>query len=226
MSEEDPNETGFSLLYKSPDLWDMTYPAGNPINYTPPADMSIAQIAAREGRSPWEVAYDLMLENDGHAMLMHTVTGYAERNSGAVHEMLCHPLSAFGLSDAGAHCRFICDGGVHTYMLTHWHRDFGKDHPMHLPVEFVVKKLTGDNAKLYGLNDRGTLTAGLRADVNLIDLANLGTEMPEMRYDLPAEQPRLVSRATGYVAGLVNGEIVQSNGELTGNRPGRVVRGG
>lgn len=225
LAEQDPNDTGFSLLYKNPTLWEMTYPGGNPINYTPDPNNSIAKIAQREGRSPWEVAYDLMLENDGYAMLMHTVTGYAEGKIDAVHEMLVHPLAAFGLSDAGAHCRFICDGGVHTYMLSHWARDLAPDHPHHLPLEFVVKKLTGDNAKLYGLHDRGVLEPGRRADINLIDLPRLGSLMPEMAYDLPAEQPRLLCRATGYVASYVAGELVQANGELTGARPGRVIRG-
>ena len=142
----------------------------------------------------------------------------------AVHEMLVHPLAAFGLSDAGAHCRFICDGGVHTYMLSHWVRDLAPDHPHHLPLEFVVRKLTGDNARLYGLHDRGVLEPGRRADINLIDLPRLGSLMPEMAYDLPADQPRLLCRATGYVAGYVAGELVQANGELTGARPGRVIR--
>lgn len=226
LAEEDPNDTGFSLLYKSPTLWNMTYPGGNPINYTPDPNNSIAKIAEREGRSPWAVAYDLMLEQDGYAMLMHTVTGYAEGGPEAVHEMLRHPLTALGLSDAGAHCRFVCDGGVHTYVLTQWARDYDEDHPLHLPLEFVVKKLSGDNARLYGLHDRGVLEPGRRADINLIDLPRLSALMPEMVYDLPAEQPRLLSRATGYVGSYVNGELVQANGELTGARPGRVIRGG
>jgi len=225
LAEKDPNDTGFSLLYKSPSLWDLTYPGGNPINYTPDPDNSIARIAAREGRSPWAVAYDLMLEHNGYAMLMHTVTGYAEGGPEAVHEMLCHPLSAFGLSDAGAHCRFICDGGVHTYMLSHWARDLAPDDPLHLPIELVVKKLSGDNAKLYGLHDRGVLEPGRRADINLIDLPRLGSAMPEMAYDLPAGQPRLLCRASGYVGSYVAGELIQANGDITDARPGRVIRG-
>ena len=65
LSEQDPNDQGFSLLYKNPALWDFTYPAGNPINYTPDPNNSVAKIAAREGRSPWEVAYDLLLADNG-----------------------------------------------------------------------------------------------------------------------------------------------------------------
>ncbi len=224
LNEEDPHDTGFSLLYKSPTLWQQTYPGGDPIDYLPDADNSIAKIAEREGRSPWAVAYDLLLENEGNAFLMYTVTGYAEANPLAVHEMLRHPLSVLGLSDAGAHCRFVCDGGVHTWALAHWSRDRDSDDPLHLPLEFMVRKLTGDNARLYGLNDRGVLEPGRRADINLIDLPRLGMTMPEMVYDLPAGQPRLLARASGYVGTWVNGERVLADGELTGARPGRVMR--
>ncbi|MEX2481884.1 MAG: amidohydrolase family protein [Gammaproteobacteria bacterium] len=225
LAEQDPHDTGFSLLYKSPTLWETTYPGGDPIDYLPPADMSIARIASREGRSPWEVAYDLLLENEGNAFLLYTVTGYTEARPDAVHEMLRHPLAVLGLSDAGAHCRFVCDGGVHTYVLTHWARDLAPDHPQHLPLEFLVRKLTGDNARLYGLHDRGVLEPGRRADINLIDFSRLGSEMPTMVYDLPAGQPRLLSRASGYVGTYVKGELVQAEGGLTGARPGRVIRG-
>jgi N-acyl-D-amino-acid deacylase len=224
LSEEDPNTTGFSMFYKNPSMWEMTYPGGDPINYTPDPALSIAQIAKREGRTPQEVAYDLMLEDGGNAFLMHTVTGYANGNLDAVYEMLLHPLSVFGLSDAGAHCRLICDGGVHTYMLTQWVREFGKDHPQHLPIELIVKKLTGDNARLYGLSDRGVLEPGRRADINLIDMSRLQSLTPKMVYDLPADQPRLLGGATGYVGTYCHGELIQANGEMTGARPGRVIR--
>ncbi len=226
LAEQDPNDTGFSMFYKNPTLWDMTYPGGNPIDYTPDPKTAISLIAKRENRPAAEVAYDLMLENDGNAILMHAATGYADLNTDAVHAMLTHPLSVFGLSDAGAHCRFICDGGVHTYMLTKWVREFDEDHPQHLALEHMVRKMTGDNARLYGLNDRGVLEVGRRADINLIDLPRLGSLMPEMVFDLPAAQPRLLGRATGYVGTYVRGELVQANGEITDARPGRVIRGG
>ncbi len=225
LAEQDPNDTGFSLLYKSPNLWDVTYPGGDPINYLPDPQNNITRLAARQGVSPWALAYDLLLENEGNSFLLYTVAGYADGNPLAVHEMLRHPLSVLGLSDAGAHCRFVCDGGVHTYMLTHWARDRAQDDPLHLPLEFVVKKLTGDNARLYGLHDRGVLEPGRRADLNLIDMTRLGSLTPEMVYDLPAEQPRLLCRATGYVGTYVLGQLVQAEGRITDARPGRVIRG-
>ena len=225
LAEKDPNDTGFSMLYKSPTLWETTYVGTDPLNYLPEADSSIAAIARREGRDPWAVAYDHLLGNEGNALLVHTVVGYSDGNPDAVHEMLRHPLSVLGLSDAGAHCRFICDGGVHTYLLTHWYRDRDPEDPYHLPLEFLVRKLSGDNARLYGLNDRGVLEPGRRADINLIDMTRLGSCSPYMAYDLPAEQPRMLCKATGYVGTYVQGQCVQADGALTGQRPGQLIRG-
>lgn len=224
--EEDPSELGISALFKSPTFWQNTYIGGAPINHTPDRVDCIAVIAEHEGRSPREIAYDLLLENDGRAFLTFCVTNYAEGNPEAVFQGLQHPLSVFGLSDAGAHTRFVCDGGVHSYMLSQWSRDWGPGHKYHLPLEFIVKKLSGDNAKLFGFNDRGILAPGKRADINLIDLSRLKAHMPEMLYDLPTGMPRLVERTDGYVATYVKGQAIQREGRETGARPGTVVRGG
>jgi N-acyl-D-aspartate/D-glutamate deacylase len=109
-------------------------------------------------------------------------------------------------------------------MLSHWVRDHGAGDARHLPLEFVVKKLTGDNAAVYGFKDRGRLAAGLRADINLIDLARLASGRPRMVYDLPAAQARLDQSVEGYVATYVKGSAVQRDGVDTGARPGRLVR--
>ena len=226
LAEQDPNNIGFSLLYKSPSLWSQTFATGEQLNHTPEPSQSIAAIAIREGRSPWAVAYDRLLSQNGRAFLMYTITGYAEGNPDSVYELLRHPQTLLGLSDAGAHVRFVCDGGVHSYMLRQWSRDWPAGHRYHLPLEFVVKKLTSDNARVYGFHDRGVLAPGKRADLNLIDLARLRAHTPEMRYDLPAGMPRLVERVDGYVATYVKGELVQAEGRETGARPGGLVRGG
>ena len=224
LSETDPNDSGFSLIYKNPTLWEHTYAAGSPIDYLPPPERSIAAIARRAGKSEWETAYDLLLAEGGRAFLMHAGVGYADGTPDAIHTMLRHPLSVFGLSDAGAHVRFIADAGVHTYMLTRWVRDCATDDPFHLPLEFVVRKLTANNADLYGFRDRGRLVPGLRADLNLIDLTRLRTHAPSMVYDLPADMPRLVDRVEGYVATLVKGQVVQEHGIATSARPGGLLR--
>ena len=226
LAEEDPNDAGFSLIYKNPSLWDYTYVGGDPIDYTPPRDNSVAAIAQKRGQSPWATAYDLLLENEGRAILTHLGVNYADQNPEALHAMIRHPLSVLGLSDAGAHVRCIIDAGTHTYMLTRWARDTPAENPLHLPLENVVHRLTRRNADLFGFNDRGQLAVGKRADINLIDMQRLGARAPRTTYDLPAGMPRLTQHVEGYVATLVRGEVVQLDGQLTGARPGRILRGG
>ena len=224
VTEKDPNTTGMSMLYQSPLVWDRTYPMGHPLSYEPHSSNSITAIAKREGRSPREVVYDLMLEQNGRAFLMYAAAGYADGNGNSLHELICSPITVMGGSDAGAHVRQIIDAGVPTYALTHWVRDKAADDPRHLPLEFVVKKLTHDGARLFGMTDRGTLELGAKADINLIDYENLSVSHPEMIYDLPAGMPRLMQTATGYEKTFVSGEVVQENGKDTGARPGRIVR--
>lgn len=225
LADNDPNTTGMSLIYKMDIMWERTYPMGYPLSYTPDKENSIAAIARREGRTPREVAYDLMLEQEGRAFLMYAAAGYADGNESAIHSMLRHPLTALGGSDAGAHVRVICDASVPTYMLTHWVREHGEGDPYHLPLELVVRKLSRDGARLFGMYDRGTLEPGMKADVNLIDFNGLKLNHPEMINDLPAGMPRLMQTAKGYVATFVSGEAVQENGHETGARPGKIVRG-
>lgn len=224
IDEKDPNTTGISLLYQNARLWERTYPMGENLNYEPSADRSVAAIAEREGRHPREVVYDLLLENNGRSFLMYPAAGYAEGTNDSLHELICDPITVMGGSDAGAHVRQIIDAGVPTYALTHWARDKEKDDPKHLPLEFVVKKLTHDGARLFGMQDRGTLEPGAKADVNLIDYGNLSVSYPEMIYDLPAGMPRLMQTAQGYEKTYVSGEVVQENGRDTGARPGGIVR--
>ncbi len=226
LADVDPNDTGFSLMYKNPGMWEHTYAAGSPIDYTPPPERAVAEIARRSGRTPQATAYDLLLGNGGRAVLTHFGVNYAEGNANALNSMLRHPLSALGLSDAGAHVRFIADAGMHSYMLTRWVRDTDEADLHYLPLEFVVNRLSGANADLFGFADRGRLLPGLRADLNLIDLKTLATAAPTMVYDLPAGMPRLTEKVSGYVGTCVRGEFVTEGGEDSGARPGRVLRGG
>jgi len=199
------------------------FPLGDPPDYEPAPEKSVAAIAAREGRAAEEVIYDLMLEREGRALLMIAVFGYSRGSLESIREMLAHPRSAFGLGDGGAHCGAICDASMTTFLLTHWVRDRARG--ARLPLEQMVRKMTRDTAELYGLRDRGVLAPGYRADLNLIDFANLALEAPYVAYDLPAGARRLVQRARGYRATLVAGEVIFRDGEETGARPGRLVRG-
>ena len=178
-------------------------------------------IAEREGR-PEEVLYDLMLEHDGRNLLMFALLGYSHGSLDDMREMLLHPTSALGLADGGAHCGVLCDASMPTFMLTHWARPFQGER---LPLELVVQKMTRDTARLYGLGDRGVLAPGFKADLNVVDFERLSLRLPELVFDLPGGARRLVQRADGWVATVVSGEMTLADGEDTGARPGRLVRG-
>ncbi len=202
---------------------DRTYLLGDPPDYEPGPEKSISHIAAAEGRDPYDLIYDRLLDRDGREFLMRTILSYSDGDLEAVRAMLEHPTSAFGLGDGGAHCAAICDASMTTYLLSHWTRDRRRGPRLALP--WAVRKMTRDTAALYGLGDRGVLAPGKKADVNLIDYDNLGLTAPEMVHDLPAGAGRLIQRARGYVATLVSGEVISENGEETGARPGRLIRG-
>jgi N-acyl-D-amino-acid deacylase len=168
------------------------------------------------------VLYDLMLGDGGRELLLFALLNYEDGNLDAVHEMLRHPRTILGLGDGGAHCGIVCDATMTTFTLTHWVRD--RRRGPRLPLEFAVRRLTSDNAAFLGLDDRGLLRPGMKADVNVIDLDRLRLARPEVAYDLPAGGRRMLQRADGYVATLVSGAVVLRDGRPTAARPGRVVR--
>jgi N-acyl-D-aspartate/D-glutamate deacylase len=199
-----------------------TYVLGDPPDYEPGYELSLAGIADATGRSPLDIAYDAMLENDCQGLLYIPILGYSNGNLDHVREMIMHPRSAVGLADGGAHCGSICDASMPTYMLTHWTRD--RTRGERLPLEFVVRKQTHDTARLYGMTDRGTIEPGMLADLNLIDYDRLSLLPPVVVADLPAGGTRVVQRAEGYVATIKRGVVTYREGEATGARPGVLVR--
>ena len=203
--------------------WERLFPLGDPPDYEPSADKSVAAIAAREGRTPEEVAYDLMMERDGKAILYLPVTNYAAGNLDVVRDMIADPNTLIGLGDGGAHVGIMCDATATSYTLTHWTRDRGRGGLF--PVSWIVKRLTADNAAAIGLTDRGVLAPGMKADVNVLDYDRMRLRSPEIRYDLPAGGKRLVQTTEGFDATIVSGEIVYRAGDATGALPGRLVRG-
>ena len=203
--------------------WDRLYPLGTPPNYEPSDEQSVAAIAAREGKTPEDVAYDYLLERDGKAMLYRPVSNYSEGSLDAVGEMLRHPNTLVSLGDGGAHVGMLCDASAFTYMLIHWVRDRAVGERMSMP--WAVKRMTRDNALALGLEDRGLLQPGYKADLNVIDYDKLTLHCPEPVYDLPAGGRRLIQRAEGYVATVVSGAPVYRGGEATGALPGRLLRG-
>jgi N-acyl-D-amino-acid deacylase len=204
--------------------WDQMFPLGDPPDYEPAPETSVGAVAAATGRRPEEVALDLLLERDGTALLFAPLASYVEHNHEAIREMITHPRTVLGLSDGGAHCGLICDASMPTYLLTHWVRD--RSRGPRLPIEQVVSLQTSRTARTYGLNDRGTIEVGKRADLNLVDLERLRLHAPEMAFDLPAGGRRLIQHVDGYAATFVAGVQTFADGELTGERPGRLVRAG
>jgi N-acyl-D-aspartate/D-glutamate deacylase len=202
--------------------FDKMYPLRD-TSYEPDPETSVAAIATREGRPPLEVAYDLLLEDDGQAMLYFPLFNYADRNYDLLHQLHQHPRTRMGLSDGGAHCGAVCDGGMPTYMLTHWVRD--RTRGERLPLEHVVKRQTSETAAFYGLHDRGVLAPGYRADVNVIDMDALALTPPSIVHDLPAGGRRLIQKASGYRMTICAGTVIAEHDQPTGALPGKLVRG-
>jgi N-acyl-D-aspartate/D-glutamate deacylase len=202
--------------------WDGMYVLGDPPDYEPPAERSVAALAARAGVAPQEWCYDFLTGADGERVLYFPLVNYVHGDHGVVREMLTDPHTVLGTSDGGAHCGSICDSALPSYMLTHWARD--RTRGPRLALEFVVKRLTSETADFFGFHDRGRLEVGRKADVNVIDFTALRTHRPEMLDDLPAGGRRLVQRVDGYDMTIVSGIPVFERGEDTGARPGRLVR--
>ena len=193
------------------------------IDYEPLPSASATAIAKSANKQVMEVLLDQLVANDGHGLIYMPFFNYAYGDLSFNYEAHQHPGTRMGLSDAGAHCGAICDGGTPTFMLTHWVRD--RTRGQKLPLELIVHRQTQQTAALYGLNDRGVIAPGKRADINIIDFEKLNFTMPYMAYDLPAQGRRLVQQAIGYNATFVAGTQIVDSDQFTGALPGNLVRG-
>jgi len=216
LSEDRFEGSSFALIRRL--TFDRVFPFGDPPDYTPPREASIALQAAARGITPEALAYDLLLEDEGHAFLFAALTNYADYTLAPSEELLRHPNTIVGLSDGGAHVGFILDASFPTFLLTHHGRKRG------LPIEEMIRRLTSDTARAAGLPDRGRLAPGLRADINVIDFERLALAKPDMVFDLPAGGRRLMQQVTGYDATIVAGQVTYRDGVATGALPGRLVR--
>jgi N-acyl-D-aspartate/D-glutamate deacylase len=221
--EDDPDDGGFFrrvVLEKLDRMWPVD---GADIDYEPTADASVAAVAASRGVPAMQLVVDQLTADEGNGMLYAPFFNYGYGDLSMTYEATLHPHTRMGLSDAGAHCGAICDGGTPTFMLTHWARDRRRGPT--LPLEYVVHRQTRQTAELYQLLDRGLLQPGYRADLNIIDFDALTFGLPRMAFDLPAGGRRLVQRASGYVATVVAGVQTVADDEFTGALPGRLLRG-
>lgn len=196
---------------------------GDPANYEPAPEESFAGLAEVDGRRPEEIALDVLVENEGKALIYHPLFNYLPGNLDYVAEMIDHPHTVMGLGDGGAHCGVISDASFPTTLLQHWGRDRTRGKTM--PLEDLVSKQTQKTAALVGLHDRGVLAPGYKADINVIDFENLVPHEPTVAYDLPAGGRRLVQRATGYDVTIVSGRVAFREGEPTGELNGKLIRG-
>lgn len=203
--------------------WAQIFPLGDPPEYEPAPEDSIAARAARVGQAADELAYDIMLQRDGRTILYLPVTNYVAGNLDVVREMMSDPHTLLGLGDGGAHVGIMCDATATSYTLTHWTRDRARGGLF--PLAWAVKRLTHDNAAAIGLDDRGLIRAGRKADINVIDYDRMALRAPEMVYDMPAGGKRLIQRTDGFVATIVSGVPIYREGQPTGALPGRLVRG-
>ena len=192
-------------------------------DYEPTADDSVAARAARLGADPVELQVDLLLADEGRALLYVPFLNYNDHSLDAAREMLAHEFTIPGLGDGGAHVGTICDASFPTSLLTHWGRDRTRG-PL-LDVPFLIQRQCRSTAEAVGLLDRGLLAPGYKADVNIIDFDGLSLSRPHMVHDLPAGGKRLMQEATGYLHTIVSGVETYVNGEVTGALPGRLVRG-
>lgn len=212
------NALGTALLHR----WGDMYRLGDPPNYEPAPETSLAAEATRRGVPFEQVAAEWLAADDGAGMIYVPFLNYADGDLDAVHAMLSHPDTVPGLSDGGAHVGMICDGSFPTTLMTHWARDrVGA----RLPIEQLVKRQARDTALAVGLADRGLLKPGLRADLNLIDAARLRLRPPRVQHDLPAGGRRLMQGVDGIAATIAAGQVTYRDGVATGALPGRLLRG-
>ena len=198
------------------------FPMDASLDYEPDESRRLGALAASAGVTPEAYLYDHYTAGDGTNVCASFALNYAGGNYDPIGEMLAHPAVVSGLGDGGAHMRMACDGALPTFQLAFWARD--RQRGPTLPLEHIVAKLSGNNAALYGLHDRGTLAVGKRADINVIDHTALHLHLPRMTFDLPSGAGRLLQKSSGYLATLVNGEVTRRHDADTGARPGRLLR--
>ncbi|HQY15287.1 MAG: amidohydrolase family protein [Ilumatobacteraceae bacterium] len=222
--DEIPDDGGFFQSAVLNGLGRIWLVDGENIDYEPDAVDSVAAVAARAGVPAMQLVLDQLTAHDGNGMLYAPFFNYSYGDLSFTEAVTRHPHTRMGLSDGGAHCGAICDGGMPTFMLTHWTRDRTRGEK--LPLEYVVHRQTSQTAALYGIADRGVVAPGMRADLNLIDYGRLGFEVPRMAYDLPAGGRRIVQKARGYVGTWVAGVQTVDHDEFTGATPGTLLRAG
>jgi N-acyl-D-amino-acid deacylase len=210
---DDPNPAFVGLLATIRDL----YKLEDPTDYNFPPERSLQAQAAHRGISARELIYDALLEDGGNAILC-SYSSEVQEYLAESRELIGDDRFIVALGDGGAHYGMICDAAYTTYLLT-GRRESESDLPR------LVKALTSQPARSVGLEDRGIVAVGYKADLNLLDIKKLSLHRPQINADLPAGGKRLSQKSQGYVATIVSGTVTYRGGEATGALPGRLVRG-
>ena len=218
LSEEDENPHVFMQYFGK--RMDRFFELGAEPEYLPDPSNAIAARAQREGRDAYDLLYDVLLGDDGHALIYLPIANFTDPTGATILRMITHPNTAPALGDGGAHVGTICDASVSTYLLTEWVRRRGE-----ISLESAIHKLTRKPADMFRLKDRGTLGVGMKADLNVIDLDNLVITPPRMSYDLPAGGKRLLQGSRGYRASVLSGQVSYRDGVATKTLNGKLVRG-
>lgn len=211
-----------SLVDEIVNAYGKMFKLGEPANYEPDPEDSFESVGKSSEKSPQAIAYEVMLEKEGRALIYHPLFNYLPGDLSLVEKMLKHPFSIAGLGDAGAHCGAISDASFPTTLVQHWSRDRSRGDK--IPLKTVIKMQTSETAGLLGINDRGIIKEGYKADINIIDYEGLTLHEPEIINDLPAGGRRLVQKASGYDYTIVSGEVAFIKGEATGALNGRLIR--
>ena len=217
LSEDRLKNSTFPLIHRI--SFKHMYRFGSPPNYDPNIEDSIEFMAKKNKISPEELAYEIMLENNGENFIYAPLVNFVDNNFDVCYQMLEDPNSIMGLGDGGAHVGFILDAGYPTWLLSYWTRD-----KKLFSLEDSIRRLTSDTAAAIGLYDRGILKEGLKADINILDIEKLGSSDPFMLQDLPAGGSRLMQKTSGYVVNIVSGKITYENGKKETNLPGKLVK--
>ncbi len=221
LSEEFGEGHPFNELARN---WEWLFPLDNPPDYAPPKSLSMADQARAKGCTPQEIAYDRLLETQGKGLFLAALGNYENASLESAHTMLSDDNCIPALGDGGAHYGAICDASYSTYLLSEFVSGKNRE-GLRFDLARAVHMLSAKAAKAVGLNDRGTLKVGAKADINVIDLERLQLHLPEIIRDLPAGGRRLTQRATGYDATIVSGKVIRRGDVSTGALPGKLVRG-
>jgi N-acyl-D-aspartate/D-glutamate deacylase len=179
-------------------------------------DPTVDQLAKARGQHPVEVMIDLSLANENQVYVQPLVNESPDEVLG----ILKHPRTLATFSDSGAHVCQEMGSSLQTHFLSYWVRKRRA-----FALEEAVKKLTHDNAMAWEMNDRGLLREGYKADVVLFEEGGIRPCLPTVETDLPGGARRLVQKAEGIRATLVNGAMAFENGQATGDYAGTVLKG-